>query len=125
MQKLNNTARSTSFILSLLMLITLFTTARGQAVNMLHNGSFEDSTGLGLTRLPGWQGLSGNIDSLSDYLVADGSNYLCLAGTIEQVFPTVLGQTYILSGWVAHHPGITVAGANIAVNGELLVFSQV
>jgi hypothetical protein len=120
MQKITNTLRPISLTLSLLLLVTLFSAAQAQGLNMLHNGSFEDSTGLGLTRLSGWQGLSGNIDSLSDYVVADGSNYLCLAGTIEQVFPTVAGQTYVLSGWVAHHPGITVAGANITINGELL-----
>lgn len=125
MQKLNTTVRSISFILPLLMMTTFFTSARGQAVNMLRNGSFEDSTGLGLTRLPAWNILAGNIDVGSDWIAADDRNFLDLIGTpgvaiIEQNFPTVIGQNYVLSGWVAHHPGIPVAGANITINGELL-----
>jgi hypothetical protein len=126
MRKLTNTLSPISFTLSLLLLATLFSAAQGQGLNMLHNGSFEEgSTGLALTKLSGWRVLAGNVDVLSDYVVADGSNYLDLIGTpgiaaIEQAFPTVIGQKYVLSGWVAHHHGITRAGANITVNGEFL-----
>ncbi len=126
MRKLTNSLRPISFMLSLLLLAPLFSAAQGQGLNMLHNGSFEEgSTGLALTKLSGWRVLSGNVDVLSDYVVADGSNYLDLIGTpgiaaIEQSFPTVIGQKYALSGWVAHHHGITRAGANITVNGEFL-----
>ena len=125
MRKLTNTLRQISLTLSFVVLATMFSSAQGQGSNMLTNGSFESSSGLGLTRLPGWRVLSGNVDVVDNYVVVDGRNYLDLIGTpgvatIEQSFPTVIGQKYVLSGWVAHHPGITVAGADVTINGEPL-----
>lgn len=103
-------------------------------VNLLRNGSFEYSNvGFGLTYIPGWRVVSGNIDIIPNnpYTLwawnqsADGAKSLELIGSpgvavIEQSFPTEIGSKYIFSGWVAHHFGIHEAGINVSVNGNML-----
>jgi hypothetical protein len=45
-------------------------------------------------------------------------------GTIEQTFPTVPGQEYVFSGWIAHNPENPIAPegrADVFLNGQFLV----
>ena len=98
--------------------------AEGQRRLSRVGGLDEGQPGLGLTELPAWTVWQGNVDvipgSSSNSLgvwhqAADGANSLELMGTpgvggIAQAVPTVTGKKYQLSGWIAHHPGISQAG---------------
>ena len=39
-------------------------------------------------------------------------------GSIEQTFPTDVGRTYRLSGWLSHHPAVAEGRAQLYVSGE-------
>ncbi len=102
--------------------------AEPEQTNLLVNGSFDNGpAGLGLTSLPGWSVTRGTVDvgSNPDPRAADGQQSLDLigtpgAGTIRQSFATESGRRYVFAGWVAHHPGVFEAGANLSVNNQPL-----
>src|SRR5262249_38214672 len=101
--------------------------------NVLVNGSFEQSPVIGSA---GWRLTRGSVDQIgaSAWQQAPNCGSLSLdlvgrgpqpsAGSIEQSFPTVPGQDYLFSGWIAHHPGNPVAPegrANVSLNGQFFV----
>ena len=128
MQKLTHPGKQLSFILSVLCLVMACSLAQAQEMrsNLLRNGDFDEgATILGAKSLPGWRVLYGTVDVGANYPTPNGRNYLDLIGTpgvaaIEQSFPTVSRQKYVLSGWVAHHPGIPVASAEIFIDNQPL-----
>ena len=112
-----------------------FTNAKLQANgNLLQNGDFEGAAvGLGVTSIPGWRVVSGNVDVIPNservlwawHQSADGTKSLELIGNpgaaiIEQSFPTEVGRNYVFSGWIAHHFAVGEAGVNVSANGEAL-----
>ena len=103
--------------------------------NLLQNPSFEaGSVGLGLTSIPNWTIIRGNVDVIPNassaqfpdwHQAADGTRSLELIGTpgaatIQQSFATQPGQRYSFSGWVSHHFGIDRAAVNVSVNSVAL-----
>jgi hypothetical protein len=108
--------------------------------NLLVNGSFEtpevpagqEGQNLRDGQLPGWRISRGTVDVFHQRAwqpaPGQGNQGLDLVGmspgTIEQTFPTVPGQEYIFSGWIAHNIDNPVAPegrADVLLNGQFFV----
>jgi hypothetical protein len=116
--------------------------------NLLANGSFEEPDVSGSpyyygfaygpdpkpgypsyrgASIPGWRITRGTLDVVKvHWPSADGKQNIDLVGspgaaTIEQSFPTEPGREYILSGYVAHNPGISFGRSDVFLNGVFFV----
>lgn len=119
---------------SLLVSVTLLALPATIRAELIENGSFEDpaiSVGVTLTTLPGWF-ISANVDILPNnyWRAFDGNQSLDLSGDsatgtyIQQMFPTVAGQSYMLSLYYGNNADDAWALGRVSVFGDATLLSQ-
>lgn len=114
-----------------LTLLVLTTTTHAE---LIQNGSFENpsiTVGVTLTTLPGWF-VSANVDILPNnyWRAFDGNQSLDLSGDsatgtyIQQMFPTVIGQSYLLSFHYGNNADDAWALGRASIFGDTTLLSQ-
>lgn len=108
-------------------LVAVACTALCQAQNLLANPSFEDGQGgIGLLGTPGWVVEYGTIDIGGPFVPgaeassAVGLQFCELVGTpglarISQTINTLPGKRYVISGYMARHPGLNGGTATLDI----------
>ena len=119
---------------SLILGLTLLSLPATTRAELIENGSFENpaiSVGVTLTTLPGWF-VSANVDILPNnyWRAFDGNQSLDLSGDsatgtyIQQMFPTVIGQSYLLSFYYGNNADDAWALGRASVFGDTTLLSQ-
>src|ERR1019366_6116872 len=92
--------------------------------NIVQNGSFEQDTGPSSDPIPPWHYTEGLLMSAGGFQAENGINCVGLFGEVYQAVPTTVGQTYLLSfyvaGWAPRGPLPGTYNLDILWNGNMI-----